>query len=434
MMKRTATRVLAALLAVFFVFAGAVPKAFAIEAPPDCFSETYIVFDRETGQAIVSKDMHKKMYPASITKVLTVALVMERHQMNEQITVTESMIAGIDPESSHIALAEGEQVTVEEMVYATMLYSANDAANVLAEYDAGTLDAFVWKMNNKAKELGAVNTNFMNANGLHDDDHYTTAYDFALILQWALTVKGFETVFGAAEYDMEPTNLNDERHFGTDDCLTVTSEYTYNGAVGGKLGWTPQATHTFVSAAKREDMSLIFVSLATPTQWDKFKDAVALYDYVFDNYKKVAVSTTTAEIPTAVPVGDAETPTENITFRIPTELRVDIPNDDEGTELTVKHNLPEFYLDKKDLAPQLSVYNGDNMLYSVPLEYQVSAVTAPVDTKTSGEGETNALWPILKGLLTVIVVLALLCVVFFLALCVLRYRNLSRRRRNQNRR
>lgn len=433
-MKRTATRALAALLAVFFVFAGALPKAFAIDAPPECFSETYIVFDRETGQAILGKDMHKKMYPASITKVLTVALVMERHQMNEQITVTESMIAGIDPESSHIALAEGEQVTVEEMVYATMLYSANDAANVLAEYDAGTLDAFVWKMNNKAKELGAVNTNFMNANGLHDDDHYTTAYDFALILQWALTVKGFEEVFGAAEYDMEATNLNEARHFGTDDCLTVTSEYTYNGAVGGKLGWTPQATHTFVSAAKREDMSLIFVSLATPTQWDKFKDAVALYDYVFDNYKKASVSTASAEIPTSVPVGEVENPTENITFRVPSELRVDIPSDDEGTNLTVKHNLPQFYLDKKDLAPQLSVYNGEDLLYSVPLEYQVAAAAAPVVANPPEESGESPLWPILKGLLTVVVVLALLCVVFFLALCVLRYRNLSRRRKNQGRR
>ena len=204
--------------------------------------------------------------------------------------------------------------------------------------------------------------------------------------------------------------------------------------MGGKLGWTPQATHTFVSAAEREEMSLIFVSLATPTQWDKFKDAVALYDYVFDNYKKVPVSTASAEIPASVPVGEVENPTESITFRVPSELKVAIPSDDEGEGLTVKHNLPQFYLDKKDLSPQLSVYNGEDLLYSVPLEYQVAVVAAPTSANQPEENEESPLWPILKGLLTVVVVLALLCVVFFLALCVLRYRNLARRRRNQGRR
>ena len=431
-MRRMGVSALALVLALLFAVGGWTPRAWAIEAPGESYSQTYVMMDSETGQALFGKDMHQKMYPASITKVMTVALVMQDHQMNEPITITETMVEGIDQDASHIALSPGEEVTVEEMIYATMLPSANDAANALAEYDAGSIDAFVEKMNEKAQELGAVNTNFVNPNGLHDDNHYTTAYDFALITRWALTVEGFSEVFGAAEYDMEATNLNEARHFGTDDCLTVTSDYTYEGAIGGKLGWTNQAQHTYVSAAQRDGLTLIFVGLSSPTQWDKFEDAVAMYDYAFENYQETSLATQGFEIPALIPIGATDVATENVVLEIPAALTALIPVDDDGSALTIQHNIPQVYAGTSEMDPALSVYNGEDLLYTVSIPYSIE----PIAVSTQGDaqaGEGRDLWSALKLILIVLLVLVLLFVAFFLFLCVLRYRNLARRRRARRR-
>lgn len=140
----------------------------------------------------------------------------------------------IDRGSTHIALTEEEVVTVRDLLYTTMIESANDSANGLAEYTAGTLDAFPELMNRKAAELGAVDSHFVNSSGLHDPEHYTSAYDMALITKWALGIDGFRDVFGATEYTVPVTNKQPkERNVGTHHHMLVESKYYYEGTTGG---------------------------------------------------------------------------------------------------------------------------------------------------------------------------------------------------------
>ena len=158
------------------------------EQVPATASQTSVVIDAATGQVLVEKGMDQMMYPASITKIMTVLLALENSDPDKIHTMSYEATHSIDPNSTHIALTEGEQLTLRDLMYATMVASANDAANGIAECVAGSIDQFVAMMNEKAKEIGAVHTHFANANGLHNTDHYTTAYDMALITKYALKI------------------------------------------------------------------------------------------------------------------------------------------------------------------------------------------------------------------------------------------------------
>lgn len=187
-----------------------------------------------------------------------------------------------------------------------ILASANDAANVLAEYTAGSMEAFVELMNAKAAELGLAGTHFVNANGLHSADHYTTPYDMARLTQWAMTVPGFSELFGATSYTMQPTNKQEqERLFGTDNCMLVTNKYQYEGTTGGKSGWTEEAGYTMVETVTRSGRSLICVVMGSAKKYDKFSDSIALLDYCFDHFTPVTLAASDITSP-QVPVYYAE--------------------------------------------------------------------------------------------------------------------------------
>ncbi|MEG2204976.1 MAG: serine hydrolase, partial [Oscillospiraceae bacterium] len=194
-------------------------------------------------------------------------------------------VYSIERGTTHIALSEGEVIPVEDLLHATMIESANDAANGLAEYVSGSLEAFVELMNKRAAEAGATDSHFVNAHGLHDAKHVTTAYDMAMITKWALGIDGFRELFGATEYTIAPTNKQPkQRRFGTHDHMLVESAYSYPGAKGGKLGWTPEAQHTLVTLAERDGLELICVVLKTKDQYEKYEDTAALLDQCFENY------------------------------------------------------------------------------------------------------------------------------------------------------
>ena len=144
--------------------------------PPEVTAHAYLVMDAQTGQVLVQKGGAERNYPASITKIMTLALAMEKcgGDMTQQVTVSPDAVYSLEAGSSHVALQPGEVVSLNDLFHATILASANDAANVLAEYTAGSMEAFVELMNAKAAELGLAGTHFVNANGLHSADHYTT--------------------------------------------------------------------------------------------------------------------------------------------------------------------------------------------------------------------------------------------------------------------
>ena len=171
---------------------------------PDIVSQAAIVMDAKTGQILYEKNSDVGKYPASITKVITVLIALEHNlDMNQVVTMSENAIWGIERSSTNIGLDVGEQVTIRDLLYATMVNSANECAYELAELIAGDAASFAKLMNKKAEELGCKHTHFVTPNGLHDDDHYTTAYDMALIMKAALENDKFREIAGTVH---DPSN------------------------------------------------------------------------------------------------------------------------------------------------------------------------------------------------------------------------------------
>ena len=268
------------------------PAALAYQGPTvSC--EAYIVMDADTGQVIMEKNADEVLYPASITKIMTLALALEKAQgaLDTQLTVSYDAVHQLEYGSSHIALQEGEVVRLEDILYGTQLESANDGANVLAEYIGGTIQGGVDAMNAKAAELGLANTHYVNPHGLHDDDHYTTARDMALITRWALTVPGFEEVFCRTEaWTMEATNKQpQQRVFHCTDWMRISGDYLRSYAKGSKNGFHDQALTTFVNYAEQDGVRLISVELKCQQLEDKFRDACAILDYAYENFSRVEI-------------------------------------------------------------------------------------------------------------------------------------------------
>ncbi len=251
-------------------------------------SESALLMDADSGQILFEKNMHKQLAPASITKILTALLAVEKGDFNDTITMSHDAVFSVPRGASHIALDEGEQLTLEQAMYAMMLPSANDAANGIAEYLSGSVIDFAALMNQRAKELGALDSHFVNANGLSAQGHYTSAYDMALITREALKYEKFRTVWGTARYDMAPTNLQPEvRIFNTQNKMLTNTKYHYDGVVGGKLGYTSEADNTMVVVAQRNGRTLICVLLKTVSAADKYADAQLLFDDGFTHYRPV---------------------------------------------------------------------------------------------------------------------------------------------------
>ena len=264
-------------------------------AAPTVSAEAAILMDADTGQIIFAKNIHTKLYPASITKILTAALALENLKADDIITVSHDAVFTLPVGTSHIALDENEQISVDDLLYALMLPSANDAANVLAEQVAGTQTAFVAMMNAKAQEAGAQNSNFCNAHGLPDENHYTTAYDMAKIMAYALKKPGFLTYSGTTRHQIKPTNKQAETRYlaSFHKMINDTSADKWpleNGTViSGKTGWTKISRSTMVTAAENQDTRLICVVLDCANHEACCQDTQALFNYGFCNFNKMTL-------------------------------------------------------------------------------------------------------------------------------------------------
>ena len=257
------------------------------ERLPDIASEACIVMDAQTGQILYEKNAYEQKYPASITKIMTALLAIENCKLDETITMSENAVWGIERGSSHIALDVGEKISMEDALYAILLVSANEAAWGIAEHVGGTLKNFCEMMNQKAKDLGCKSTHFVNANGLHDDDHYTCAYDMALITKEALKYDTFRKITATTYHKIEPTNIQkDPRDLWQDNKLIKEeSPYYYQYCEGAKTGFTDQARGTLVAWAKKGDIELICVTLHGYPSKINFTDTKAIFTYCFNNYE-----------------------------------------------------------------------------------------------------------------------------------------------------
>ena len=259
---------------------------------PQISARTAVLIDASTGQVIYEKNMDDKMYPASTTKIMTAILAIENLDITDMLTADEEAIDSVPRDTSNIALDYGEEISVEDLLYATLLASGNDSSNVLAKGVSGSLDDFAKLMTEKAKEFGAKNTNFANANGLHDKNHYTSAYDMAQIMRHAISNETFCKIVGTVLYEVMPTNKQEEvRVFANSHQMIKNTPYIYDGTIGGKTGWTSDAGHTLVTACEKNGTRLIAVVMDSGDALEtKFKETVTLFDYGFDNFEKIVIT------------------------------------------------------------------------------------------------------------------------------------------------
>lgn len=263
----------------------------------DLSGEGAILIDFNSGAVLYEKNIHQKLYPASTTKIMTAILAIEYGMMDEIVTIDPEVISLT--KGSHIALDYDEQMSFEDLINALMIASANDAALGLAKHVSGSIQGFVKMMNEKAKELGAVNTNFVNPNGLHDDNHYTTAYDLSLIAKYAMSNETFREFASKSSYTIEPTNKKDEPRY-----LYSTNEFfygnnkinlngqsipiQYEGVICGKTGYTGNAGNCLVTLAQKNGQSLLSVVLKSNGK-EVYADTHKLLNHGFNNFNNVVM-------------------------------------------------------------------------------------------------------------------------------------------------
>lgn len=258
----------------------------------DLNSEAAILVEVTTGRIIYEKNSTKKLYPASTTKILTAILVIENCELDEMVTVRETALNNIPTGYVTCNLQVGEQLSVKDLLYALMIPSANDAAYVLSEYVAGSVDGFSTMMNDKARELGCKTTHFVNPNGIHDDSHYSTAYDLYLIANYAMKNETFRTIVSTTKYTLPATEQypNDDRVLETtNELLNENSRsYYYKNAIGIKTGYTSKAGNCLVAGASRDGLEFIVVVLNGGTTEDglnsRYIDSKKLFEYAYDNF------------------------------------------------------------------------------------------------------------------------------------------------------
>lgn len=264
------------------------------ESPPTIIAPRAALYCAETGQLLLDKNAESSAPPASITKIMTALLVLEHvPDLSVTTTVSYDAVHSIEPGSTHIALDTGEVVTIGDMLAALLIESANDAANVLAEYVGGSLQGFTDMMNEKAAALGCTGTRFANAHGLDDPNHYVTAHDMARITAAAVQYPDFLTYAGATTYTMPATNKQKEARVWTtkQNMLRKSSEWYDPNVIAGKNGWTTNAHQTLVTVKRKNGITLIAVSMGDPeTKAHCLADTAAMFAYGYDQLHSVKLS------------------------------------------------------------------------------------------------------------------------------------------------
>lgn len=264
------------MLALFLVISILPLFAFAKdENPPALQSQGVFLMDLKSGQVLYARNEHQRFYPASITKIMTAILALEHSNLNDQVKVSR---LATEQEGNRVYLVEGEVQSMENLLYGLMLNSGNDAAIAIAEHISGSVEAFSELMNQKAKELGAKDTHFVNPNGLHDPNHFTTPYDMTLIARYAMKNPKFREIvktetrpWHGKEWESVLYNIN-------------PMLYNYEGANGVKTGYTDQAHQTMVVSARRGGRELIGTLMDATLKMTIREDATALLDYGFDHF------------------------------------------------------------------------------------------------------------------------------------------------------
>lgn len=246
-----------------------------------------ILIEAETGTILYEKNIHSQEFPASTTKILTTLIAMETCAMDEMVTFSYKATHDIDPGSNHIGMDAGEQLPIEDCLKAILIRSANEVSFAVAEHIAGdSWEHFAPIMNERAKELGCLNSNFVNPNGLPNEEHVTTAYDLAMIGRAFFDNELLCKMTLTKQLHLYPTDVQPDEIWENNQMLLIPGkEYAYEYLVGCKTGYTNAARSTLVSCAEKDGMKLICVVLRDEHPY-QYEDTIALFEYGFNNFTK----------------------------------------------------------------------------------------------------------------------------------------------------
>lgn len=281
-----------------------IPNTTFAQGIPTISAPNGVLIDYETGQILFNKNAHEQTYPASTTKVMTAILVLENANLSDTVTIDYDLYV----DGSSMYLLKGESFTVEELLHALLIRSANDAAEALAIHIAGSVEEFADMMNQRAKELGALNTNFTNPHGLPDSKHVTTAYDLAMIAKHAMKFDLFREIVSTNMLTFEPTEQTPETRYyrNTNRFLWGTgigNQILYDGKYidikydiidGIKTGYTGDAGSCLISSGVRDDYRVISVVLGAEGI-EVYKDSRTLIDYGHENFSLISLTNNNSE-------------------------------------------------------------------------------------------------------------------------------------------
>ncbi len=248
------------------------------------YGESAIVIDADTGEILFRKNDGIRMYPASTTKIMTLLLALESGIPLDTVVTIPAEAGDITSDSSVVPVYPGETMTFADLLYGTMLKSGNDGANAIAVLVSGSISAFVEKMNARAQEIGCVGTHFANAHGLHDDNHYSTARDLALIAQTAMRNATFRAIVSTQSYTLSISTRGEVTVANTNNLMNPKSSYYYEDCIGIKTGMHSKAGKCLVGAAEKEGVTLITVTLNCGDDPQRFVDTTRMFNFGFTCY------------------------------------------------------------------------------------------------------------------------------------------------------
>ena len=293
------------------------------------YSQGAVLLETSTGKVLYGKNENEKLYPASTTKILTAIIAIEHYNLTDKITANKSAITAIPSGYSNAAIQPGESLTVEELLQLFLIHSANEVGYIFAEDISGSIDNFANLMNKKAIEIGCKNTHFTNPSGIHDVEHYSTAYDMALIAQYCMKNTTFRNIVSMTSCIIQPTDKYEKRYFkNTNDLLDSKSKYYYENAIGIKTGFTTQAKNCLIAGSKKDNMELITVALGAEATADgrsgRYVDTINLFNYGFENYKIQKINTANTEIQNLT-IENATKDTKNLPLLLKDDMYALIP-------------------------------------------------------------------------------------------------------------
>jgi len=345
---------------------------------PNIQTPAAVLMDATTGVIVYSRNMDNQHYPASITKIMTTLLAIELAEgdFEQRVYFSHNAVFSLPLNSANIGMNDSETISLWEALMANMLMSANEASNAIAEHFSVTTNEFARKMTERAHELGAINTNFTNAHGLHDIAHYTTAYDMALIMREAMRHPEFVEIISTPSLQIPPTERRDQpRDLVNQHRMTQPSHYFFREyVVGGKTGFTTPAKNTLVTYASRDGISLIAVVLYNEGAARSYENTALLFDYGFNMFGQVKIfdaldfSTSLSVMESFEGGSNAETATVSVFAR--EDVSMQLPISLLASDIRREIQLPDYLtppVREGDRLGHIDLMYRDSLLASVPL-------------------------------------------------------------------